>query len=642
MLFFSKDIDRKDLIAVFIAAIGAIMRFYNYDGWSLSNDELSAMARLQFSSFAEMIENGVKLNDMHPAGVQTFLWFWTHTFGISEAMFRLPFVILGIGSIWILYLISGRWFNKSTALFTIGLFAVLEFPVLYSQLARPYSPGLFFVLLFAYAFSKIVFPLKDENENKLKYFALFIVAGAASMYTHYFAFMLAGIIGITGFFFIEKKERIKYILSGLIMLLLYVPNLKIFIYQFSIGGLGGDGGWLGPPKPDAIFSYIAYSLNNSFSIIFLCFAFFVISIFIYRGIIKWSKFHSMALLFFLLPALIAYFYSIFKNPVFQYSILLFSFPFLLMLIFSFVPLLEWSWRQTAAIAVLVLLVGFNTVVSKNFYNTQHFAVFKDVAEKTAFYNDKYGSANVTSTVNVINPFYINYYLDKQKNKFNYEMYKCTSAEQFLELSELVKKSDTKYFLHGWSNTYNAVETEQIIMQFYPYIAGKDSFFNSGIKVYSKNEKENYFPRRISFTKTNDCEKADWENDTLFIDKSLSYKGESSYHIKPENEYSPGFKIQAKDISLRKNSTIEISLWSKSITDLADVSIVFSVNDGDRSVLWRGSRFSDYKINETDWRQVLLGYYITEEINPEDKVSIYIYNPAHKEFYADDFRINVLN
>ncbi|MBI9039541.1 MAG: hypothetical protein JEY97_15540 [Bacteroidales bacterium] len=61
-----------------------ILRFYKYSSFSLSNDELSALHRLQFDSFGEMIEKGVKLNDVHPAGVQTFLFFRTKLFGFSE------------------------------------------------------------------------------------------------------------------------------------------------------------------------------------------------------------------------------------------------------------------------------------------------------------------------------------------------------------------------------------------------------------------------------------------------------------------------------------------------------------------------------------------------------------------------------
>ena len=91
-----KRFDLEDKIASVLVFVGALFRFYNYNNWSLSNDELSAITRLNYSSFSEMIEQGVRLIDMHPVGVQSFLWMWTHLFGMSEEVLRLPFVLLGI------------------------------------------------------------------------------------------------------------------------------------------------------------------------------------------------------------------------------------------------------------------------------------------------------------------------------------------------------------------------------------------------------------------------------------------------------------------------------------------------------------------------------------------------------------------
>ena len=60
-------------VLLIILIIGGILRFYNYSDWSLSNDELSAITRLNFSSFHEMIEKGVRV-DYHPAGVEVFMF----------------------------------------------------------------------------------------------------------------------------------------------------------------------------------------------------------------------------------------------------------------------------------------------------------------------------------------------------------------------------------------------------------------------------------------------------------------------------------------------------------------------------------------------------------------------------------------
>ena len=79
-----EKISKTNPLLLLILAISLLVRLNGLTGFSLSNDELSAMARLQFSSFSEMIEKGVRTNDMHPIGVQSFLWFWTQLTGISD------------------------------------------------------------------------------------------------------------------------------------------------------------------------------------------------------------------------------------------------------------------------------------------------------------------------------------------------------------------------------------------------------------------------------------------------------------------------------------------------------------------------------------------------------------------------------
>ena len=74
----SSAADLYYLLPLLIAA--AVFRFWNYNEWSLTNDELSALTRLKFDSFSEMLEKGVRTNDMHPMGVQSFLWVWTEIF----------------------------------------------------------------------------------------------------------------------------------------------------------------------------------------------------------------------------------------------------------------------------------------------------------------------------------------------------------------------------------------------------------------------------------------------------------------------------------------------------------------------------------------------------------------------------------
>ena len=147
-----------------ILLVAAILRFYHYSAFSFSNDELSAVNRLRFNSFGELVKGGFYV-DGHPGGIQVFLWYWSKWFGNSEAALRLPFVLFGILAVLFSYLVAKRMFGLVAGLFTAASLAFLEFPLLYSQIARPYGSGLFFCLLMVFFWLRVVFAREDPARS---------------------------------------------------------------------------------------------------------------------------------------------------------------------------------------------------------------------------------------------------------------------------------------------------------------------------------------------------------------------------------------------------------------------------------------------------------------------------------------------
>ena len=621
------------------------MRFYNYSGWSLSNDELSALARLRYADFTTMIEQGVKLNDMHPPGVQTFLYYYSHLFGTSEAAVRLPFVLMGILSVYIFFLIGKRWFNQNTALLATTAFCFLQFPILYSQLARPYSPGLFFSLLTVFFWTRVL--QEDETVNlpaKKYYFkdySGYILASVGCMYSHYFSFMFAGIVGLCGLFLINRTQLKWYLLSGLVMFFLYLPSAKIFIYHFSIGGLGGEGGWLGAPETDAIFKYIQYCFNDNSILSSMFVAILALSILTKKGRIPFSKFQTLCLVFFFAPALIAYFYSIYKNPVFQYSILLFSFPYLLLFIFSFLP--EFKWKPLTLFAWLCLAVFgiYSTVVKEKFYSTQHFGVFKDLVEKTIEYDNKYEKENITHTINVINPYYSDYYSKKLNQESKFVQYSSSQPKEIIQLDSIVQHSPSKYFLHAWSNTYDPPEAEQIIARKYPVMIEKINYFNSGITLFA-DESMKSAGKMIKplFEMKHDFEKLRWNNDSMFRTTTKVHSGNFAAHLDKEHEFSPTFQSTLSDINFKKGCVIDVSVWINATKIPLDANLVLSIDDKEKNLLWRGVNTKDILKQADSWQQVFLSCVLKDDFNGNEIVKAYVWNSGKADFYMDDLEMKV--
>ena len=100
MTFLQKIVNAKTLFWLLVI-IGAALRIGSLWG-GLSHDEISAILRLDFNKFSDVIDYGVR-GDGHPAGVQVFMWLWSRIFGTSAIAIRFPFLLMGIASLFLIH-----------------------------------------------------------------------------------------------------------------------------------------------------------------------------------------------------------------------------------------------------------------------------------------------------------------------------------------------------------------------------------------------------------------------------------------------------------------------------------------------------------------------------------------------------------
>ena len=633
-------------LLILILCVGFAMRFYHFSEWSLTNDELSALSRLQFDNLSSVIEKGVRLDDMHPMGVQVFLWYWTKFFGITPFAVRLPFVILGCLSLGLFYLIAKDWVGTNRALIALSIFACSQFPILYSQLARPYAPGLFFSLMFVLAWSKIVFQKENSKPTFAKWNLLLVIGGVGAMYSHYFSFLFVGLVGIVGLIFIrENKTRLFYLVAGVLMFLLYIPNANVFITHFSVGGLGGDGGWLGPPSKYAIVEFLFYTLNNDWLLLIYLMVIVFAALLLNKFGLGNRKIFFLSLVLGLLPVLIAYFYSIVKNPVFQYSILVFGYPLIVIAICSLIELKN-KLIEKALVILTLLLFFYSSAISKKYYSTEQFAVFKELVEDVKTYTDQYGEKNIEYTVNVIKPFYFNYYFKHDVLKSNFVQYRCNDNLTYTELDSILKHSTKKYFLHAWSNNYHAPELEYRIRKYFPYLIKKDIHFNSGIYLFSKKASNEKVISNVLFEEKNDFEKNYWNLDQkLFKSAANALSGVYVSIVDSTLEYGATYTNSLQQIKLDKNKSlvVELNVNSSQLPSFDKLMLVVEIDSpkGDIKV-WRSLQFQPFIKQQNQWTTLYYGYKYVEDIKPDDIVKIYVYNPGKYSAQFDDMIIRVLD
>lgn len=356
------------LLFLLILAVAVFLRFYRISDIPFTQDEFSAIFRTDYASFGDLINYGVK-PDGHPAGIQVLLFAIIRIFGVSRVLLKIPFLLFGLLSLFFAYRIARTWFNDTVALLTTSMLAVLQYMVYYSQIDRPYMSGMFFSLWMVWCWTQfILYP----GKNDLKNFAGMVLAAICCAYNHYFSMLFTSIVWLTGLFLIEKKRLGYYLMGGLLILLAYLPHLPVLLHQMKMKGIED---WLAKPDIFFVTDYLAYVFHFSPLLMLVIGSIGLAGFFLRSKEISGKPpFRLIAVVWFFILLAAGFVYSLLVSAVLQYSVLIFAFPFLLIVLFSFYPEIRTSWRILPV--SLILVTGTLTLfLNRNDYITVTLSLF---------------------------------------------------------------------------------------------------------------------------------------------------------------------------------------------------------------------------------------------------------------------------
>ena len=463
-----------------IMVVAAVLRLWKLGQVPFMHDEFSAMTRLGYDSFRELIRQGVA-PDAHPAGVQVFLYYWAKVVGWNAFWVKLPFVLMGIGSIYLIYIIGRQWFNRKVGLLSAAFFAVSEFTVFYSQLARPYAAGLFFVLLQVYFWNCVLFDVKKPSPWLWVGFAL--SSWLAAM-MHAFSIAQAGLIFLTGLFFLSKERRKAYWLSGLGALLLFSPNLPIFYRQLFFNG--GVGGWLSAPKSSFLFDFLQYTMNYDYLFMFVTGVIVVLPFILGHYERRKNAMRFVGLAWFLVIFLLAYIYSLVREPIIQFSTLLFCYPFLIIVAFSFFTTRTLSPIQAVAAVLSLLFVGVASLINtRQYYRNMYHQGYDQIAVEMQEDEGQYGGQVRFATWTGIREA-AEYYQEPTGIENRIVFDRDNSLVDFNRW--LDEHGETPLLGFGWTD-YAGPVWEVNAVGNYPYLIEKKDWFTSRYLTLSKTPLE---------------------------------------------------------------------------------------------------------------------------------------------------------
>lgn len=572
-----------------ILGLAIFLRFYKIDEFQFDSDELSAIFRAQNAlNWHQHIHNGI-MTDGHPAGVQTFLWFWIKYFTSKPLPLKIFTSIIGVLNVILVFAISRKIYNLKSALFAMLCMSTLWWQIDLSLWVRPYIFGQFFVLLSLYLINF------SEKKNPLttKKWILLSFSFAGAFYTHYFAMLTVALICLSAFT-IRPNLRKSILKSFVLFCFLGIPQITIVLNQFKNGGLD----WLGKPNSSFFFNHLKYDFNQS-DLLLTFTVLLIITGLYFNSKHKTPLNLGMTITFislWFLPMIIGYEYSIHAKPVLQNNVLYFSAPLLFMGIGSFFQRIP---RYIFSLSILSfgILSVFQLFAVKHRYDVEINDVF---ASQIKVLNESHSSQNfnlLDGPTDVFDHFQKNLNPNLNLNNFPSILNLSTMNYSLKEFNQMLKSLSGKSTLRFFSNSGTIPELRPLLYYYLPnskvhsqYIGGQiDEFDISPISDTNYfNKFKNNFSRQFPLMLANQT--------SILPNVNHSFSFSSDYFGKYIVEQIVDVKkeIQPNDLIVIKLDNNKMYADAKIVTALINQKkSIFSNTETQDQIDFRYTQCSDY-------------------------------------------------
>ena len=318
---------------------------------SLWLDEAINVLAAKNYSFLGMIGEYARA-DFHPPGWFMILWFWTRLFGIGEMAVRIPSVIFGVLTIYVVFLLGQKLHSRALGLFSALLLAISPLHIYYSQEARMYALATLAVSINFFLFIKLI---KKEKINII-FFIFSNLLVLSSDYVAYFIFPAQLIFLLI----IKQKEFFKkWLLALVLAAVLGIWWIPIFLSQLDVGAVASSrlptwklivGAFEVKALPLTFIKFIIGRISYHDKLIYalMLLPVAVLFLFLIFRAVKILKIRERSLIFawMIIPVVLATLVS-FIIPIYSYFRLQFVLPAFVILvalgIFSFKPKLKYTF-----------------------------------------------------------------------------------------------------------------------------------------------------------------------------------------------------------------------------------------------------------------------------------------------------------
>ncbi len=561
-------------LLVLVMALATVLRLWNFWEIPFTYDEYSSFFRATQSSYSQVLEWGI-LTDAHPAFLHSFLYFWLQVVGDSVFLIKLPFIISSIAAVWLTYVLGKRWFGVHPGLLAAALLAVAEFPLMYSQIARPYSIGLFAGMGMLWQWDNF---LRSPNWKSAMWLAITFAGGA---YIHHFLALHGLVLLVLAFFMLPAGAKKNLAFTAIIGLLAYLPQLWITLEQLKFKGIGSI---LPPVDLRFITHHLGYIAN--FDWLFGLLLLFILGIlFSHWKKINTSRRRALAVIW-LAPLVVGLVYSFAVAPIIQDRVLIFALPALFLLIAAG---MQWvKPKITRALVVLTCVVGvFSTAGSRNYYELFYHDDHTEVAE-FAFMLDSTGTS---TKLLAYHPPILDFQSKKQGFRVD-EVVNPDSSWTMRDFRELIFDDQGRDFMYGWTTQYYLppFETMAMLRERFKSLKFRQSFNHGDFQCWSDSG-ERYQPAYSNKWSVSSPQK-EW----TYPQEKVAQDSLQDYLLMPQaDEWGLLFEAPLHSFGSHRNAVITASVEVSSLCQ--EALLVMEIVGPCGQMSWRSKRFSEFLLSD---------------------------------------------
>lgn len=372
-----------NLILTGILVVAALLRFWALDRQSLWLDELHTMNEGSPGMSFKDLFFFLTCCDQHPPLYFFAVKLLFIVFGHTSLVARMFSAVIGVGCVWLMYLLGKELLSKRLGLIAAAITTVNYFSLLYSQEARDYIMAFFFATL------SYLFLFRLIKSGPRKYIWPYALSALAVMYSHYYGlFLVTGEFLTAGFCWITKRSDRKslfrnFLFAAIIIVIGYLPWLPFLREMASIKAF-----WIGPIDHAFVKNYFFTYFDNSeilkpfliLAVIYFC----IRAIWVRSTNPLRSSALRLSLITFFFTLLttygIPYVRSLLVVPMLfdRYTIVIL--PAVIMIIAMAFDLIEWRPLRSVVIAVFLFFSLRDIVFVKKYYTTIRKTQFRELTE----------------------------------------------------------------------------------------------------------------------------------------------------------------------------------------------------------------------------------------------------------------------